>query len=308
MADPSLQQWELTSFDQLISHNPWDKDLHHSISSDSHYLYQSASISSNTRGNDSSIDSSSYPAAETQQKMPRTVFLPPRDSSPRILSFGNPGSPEESYDELLMIATVNPVEGSSSLLPRRAKKTCVSAAKPSSLNHDHVLAERKRRERLSQKFIALSAMIPGLKKMDKASVLGDAIRYLKTLQEKVKSLEEQAAKKRSVGSYVLKKSKAIICECDEESSLQKEVDSDEPQPEIEVKLSDKTVLIKMYCEGRKGMLVRALSEVEKLHLAVVSMTAIPFAASSVDITIIAQIEEGFSMTVKDLTRKLSLAF
>ncbi|KAG0455673.1 hypothetical protein HPP92_024671 [Vanilla planifolia] len=49
----------------------------------------------------------------------------------------------------------------------------------------------------------------------------------------------------------------------------------------------------MYCEGRKGMLVRALSEVEKLHLAVVSMTAIPFAASSVDITIIAQIEEGF---------------
>lgn len=30
---------------------------------------------------------------------------------------------------------------------------------------DHVLAERKRREKLSQRFIALSALLPGLKKV-----------------------------------------------------------------------------------------------------------------------------------------------
>ncbi|KAF7843064.1 nicotiana tabacum ORF protein [Senna tora] len=54
--------------------------------------------------------------------------------------------------------------------------------------------EWKRREKLSQRFIALSALVPGLKKMDKASVLGDAIKYLKQLQEKVKSLEEEEAK------------------------------------------------------------------------------------------------------------------
>ncbi|KAK1383300.1 hypothetical protein POM88_021035 [Heracleum sosnowskyi] len=44
-------------------------------------------------------------------------------------------------------------------------------------------------------FIALSALVPGLKKMDKASVLGDAIKYLKQLQEKVKTLEEQTRRK-----------------------------------------------------------------------------------------------------------------
>lgn len=32
-------------------------------------------------------------------------------------------------------------------------------------NQDHVMAERKRREKLSQRFIALSAIIPGLKKV-----------------------------------------------------------------------------------------------------------------------------------------------
>ena len=32
-------------------------------------------------------------------------------------------------------------------------------------NHDHVIAERKRREKLTQRFIALSAIVPGLKKV-----------------------------------------------------------------------------------------------------------------------------------------------
>lgn len=33
--------------------------------------------------------------------------------------------------------------------------------------HDHIVAERKRREKLSQRFIALSALVPGLKKVPK---------------------------------------------------------------------------------------------------------------------------------------------
>ncbi|KAK1316994.1 Transcription factor bHLH25 [Acorus calamus] len=35
---------------------------------------------------------------------------------------------------------------------------------PSHTQADHIIAERKRREKLSQRFIALSAIIPGLKK------------------------------------------------------------------------------------------------------------------------------------------------
>jgi hypothetical protein len=38
-------------------------------------------------------------------------------------------------------------------------------SRPASQNQDHILAERKRREKLSQRFIALSKIVPGLKKV-----------------------------------------------------------------------------------------------------------------------------------------------
>ncbi|KAL6563325.1 hypothetical protein OROHE_005912 [Orobanche hederae] len=61
---------------------------------------------------------------------------------------------------------------------------------------------------------ALSTLIPGLKKLDKASsVLEDAIKYMKQLQDKVKALGEQN-KKRAVETVVFVKK----YECSAETS------------------------------------------------------------------------------------------
>ncbi|KAL7113054.1 hypothetical protein ACP275_04G039400 [Erythranthe tilingii] len=56
---------------------------------------------------------------------------------------------------------------------------------------NHVEAERQRREKLNQRFYALRAVVPNISKMDKASLLGDAIAYITDLQTKVRVMEAE---------------------------------------------------------------------------------------------------------------------
>ncbi|KAK4749178.1 hypothetical protein SAY87_026627 [Trapa incisa] len=56
---------------------------------------------------------------------------------------------------------------------------------------NHVEAERQRREKLNQRFYALRAVVPNISKMDKASLLGDAITYINDLQMKIRVLEAE---------------------------------------------------------------------------------------------------------------------
>ncbi|GKU87925.1 hypothetical protein SLEP1_g2252 [Rubroshorea leprosula] len=59
---------------------------------------------------------------------------------------------------------------------------------------NHVEAERQRREKLNQRFYALRAVVPNISKMDKASLLGDAISYINDLHARLKVLEAEREK------------------------------------------------------------------------------------------------------------------
>ncbi|OAY27035.1 transcription factor MYC2 [Manihot esculenta] len=60
---------------------------------------------------------------------------------------------------------------------------------------NHVEAERQRRERLNHRFYALRSVVPNVSKMDKASLLADAVTYIKELKAKV---DESESKLRAV--------------------------------------------------------------------------------------------------------------
>ncbi|KAK9161235.1 hypothetical protein Syun_007576 [Stephania yunnanensis] len=60
------------------------------------------------------------------------------------------------------------------------------------LSANHVLAERRRREKLNERFIILRSLVPFVTKMDKASILGDTIEYVKQLRNRVQDLESRS--------------------------------------------------------------------------------------------------------------------
>lgn len=69
------------------------------------------------------------------------------------------------------------------------KKSRKLSTEKESSPKNHVEAERQRRERLNHRFYALRSVVPNVSKMDKASLLSDAVTYIKELKDKVEELE-----------------------------------------------------------------------------------------------------------------------
>ncbi|KAG0542154.1 hypothetical protein BDA96_02G078700 [Sorghum bicolor] len=60
---------------------------------------------------------------------------------------------------------------------------------PAELSASHVLKERRRREKLNERFVMLRSLVPFVTKMDRASILGDTIEYVKQLRRRIQELE-----------------------------------------------------------------------------------------------------------------------
>ncbi|GER48703.1 basic helix-loop-helix (bHLH) DNA-bindingsuperfamily protein [Striga asiatica] len=56
---------------------------------------------------------------------------------------------------------------------------------------NHVEAERQRREKLNHRFYALRSVVPNVSRMDKASLLSDAVSYINELRTRVDDLESR---------------------------------------------------------------------------------------------------------------------
>ena len=110
---------------------------------------------------------------------------------------------------------------------------------------------------------------------------------MKQMEEKVKTLEEQAAKENKESAAVIVKKSQLSVVSDESSDGL--IPSESAVPEIEARISGKNALIRMHCEDRKGFLVKALTEIENQHLTVVNTSVLPLTDRFLDITVMAQV-------------------
>ncbi|KAG4971604.1 hypothetical protein JHK85_038025 [Glycine max] len=323
--DPNfLHHWQLNSIDTTsLTGAPFGEILQKHSFSDNSNFNPKTSMETSPTGIErpaKQLRNNSWNHNKSQQQTPETQFA----SCSNLLSFVNSNytselglvkpkvemvCPKINNNTLADMLISQGNLGNQNYLFKASQEAKKIETRPKlSQPQDHIIAERKRREKLSQRFIALSALVPGLKKMDKASVLGEAIKYLKQMQEKVSALEEEQNRKRTVESVVIVKKSRLSSDAEDSSSSETGDTFDEALPEIEARFYERNVLIRIHCEKNKGVIEKTISEIEKLHLKVINSSALTFGSFILDITIIAQMDMEFCMTVKDLVRSLRSAF
>ncbi|KAF8684435.1 hypothetical protein HU200_044329 [Digitaria exilis] len=177
----------------------------------------------------------------------------------------------------------------------------VGGSMSASYAQDHIIAERKRREKINQRFIELSTVIPGLKKMDKATILSDATSYVKELQEKVKDMEAGGGGGSGRSSIVETRLVVVKRPCLHLHASAVTDDDGSPSPgtpltawkelpEIEVRFSEseKSVMVRVHCENSKGALVKVLTEMEELQLTIIHANVMFFPACTLTMAITAK--------------------
>ncbi|RLN39686.1 transcription factor bHLH18-like [Panicum miliaceum] len=179
---------------------------------------------------------------------------------------------------------------------RRASAKISASSSSAPYSQDHIIAERKRREKINQRFIELSTVIPGLKKMDKATILSDATRYVRELQEKLRALQQDGGG-RGMESAVLasKKPRIAAPDDDEDGGAHpyavggQAATGNNALPEIEVRISEgDAVMVRIHCRDAKGVVVMLLAEVEGLHLSITHSNVMQFSASVLIINVMAK--------------------
>ncbi|XP_024530380.1 basic helix-loop-helix protein A [Selaginella moellendorffii] len=169
--------------------------------------------------------------------------------------------------------------------------------KEDDVNTAHAMLERRRREKLNDRFLMLRNMVPFVTKMDKVSILGDAIEYLRQLQRQVADLEQRnkVLEARLRGQDVPVEAEKAQSSPPQDHPQEKPAPQDmavdmEPEDSFpmsttyklgpdsssykaEIQMQDDFTALEIECSFRQGILLDILAALDKLNLDVSTVEA-----------------------------------
>ncbi|MBA0584254.1 hypothetical protein Gorai_015076 [Gossypium raimondii] len=128
-------------------------------------------------------------------------------------------------------------------------------------------SERQRREKLNQKFYALRAVVPNVSKMDKASLLGDAISYINELKSKLQSADSEKEEMQSQLEALKKNlSSKAPPPHDQDLKISNHTGDKLIDLEIEVKIIGWDAMIQIQCSKKNHPAAKLMAALKELDL------------------------------------------
>ncbi|WCJ32041.1 basic helix-loop-helix (bHLH) DNA-binding superfamily protein [Euphorbia peplus] len=123
----------------------------------------------------------------------------------------------------------------------------------------NLMAERRRRKRLNDRLSMLRSIVPKISKMDRTSILGDTIDYMKELLDKINKLQEEEEQEGEEGKH--------------ETSLINSLNTIKPNealvknsPKFNVERREIDTRIDISCSSKPGLLLSTVNTLEALGL------------------------------------------
>ncbi|VFQ58937.1 unnamed protein product [Cuscuta campestris] len=128
------------------------------------------------------------------------------------------------------------------------KKKCPQVQDDGEFKSKNLIAERRRREKLSRRLLELRASVPNITNMTKETIITDAISYIEELQSNVKELSNE----------LLEMGSSNCGGVDDD-------DDDDVKPEVLVApIAENKLWIKIICKNRKGVFTKLMEAMKGL--------------------------------------------